>query len=60
MDTKNKPIPAREMHKKVWVSVGVLTLFFLTFSIAIWRISQKEKFRGFHVKSFTIDLLQKS
>jgi hypothetical protein len=54
MDTKNKPIPPREMHKIVWVSVGVLTLFFLTFPIAIWRISQKEKFRGFHVKSFTI------
>lgn len=43
------------MHKIVWVSVGVLTLFFLTFPIAIWRISQKEKFRGFHVKSFTIE-----
>lgn len=55
MDTKNKPIPAREMHKIVWVSVGVLTLLFLTFPIAIWRISQKEKFRGFHVKSFTIE-----
>ena len=55
METKNKLIPAREMHKTVWVSVGVLTLFFLTFPIAIWRISQKEKFPGFHVKSFTIE-----
>ena len=55
MDTKNKPLPAREMHKIVWVSVGVLTLFFMTFPIAMWRVSQKEKFRGFHVKSLTIE-----
>ncbi|MEG4232625.1 hypothetical protein QUA40_11005 [Microcoleus sp. Pol11C3] len=55
METKNKPLPAREMHKIVWVSVGVLTLFFITFPIAMWRVSQKEKFRGFHVKSFTIE-----
>jgi hypothetical protein len=53
METKNKPIPAREMHKIVWVSVGVLTFFLMTFPIAMWRVSQKEKFRGFHVKSFT-------
>src|SRR4028119_1850283 len=55
IETKNKLIPAREMDKIVWVSVGVLTLFFLTFPIAMWRISQKEKFPGFHVKSFTIE-----
>ena len=55
METKTKPIPAREMHKIVWVSVGVLTLFFMTFPIAMWRVSQKEEFRRFHVKSFTIE-----
>jgi hypothetical protein len=27
----------------------------MTFPIAMWRVSQKEKFRGFHVKSFTIE-----
>ena len=43
------------MHKIVWVRVGFLTLFFMTFPIAMWRISQKEKFPGFHVKSFTIE-----
>lgn len=42
METKIKPIPAREMHKIVWVSVGVLTLFFMTFPIAMWRISKKK------------------
>jgi hypothetical protein len=55
METKNKLIPAREMHKIVWVSVRALTLFFMTFPIAMWRVSQKEKFRGFHLKSLTIE-----
>ena len=55
METKNKQNPAREMHKIVWVRVGVLTLFLMTFPIAMWRLSQKEKFRGFHLKSFTIE-----
>jgi hypothetical protein len=55
MEAKNKPIPAREIHKIVWVSVGVLTLFFLTFPIAMWRISQKEKFPGFYLKFLTIE-----
>ena len=55
MEIKNKSLPAREIHKIVWVSVGVLTLFFMTFPIAMWRVSQKEKFRGFHVKSLTIE-----
>ena len=55
METKNKPIPAREMHKIVWISMGVLTLFFVTFPISMWRVSQKEKFLGSHVKSLTIE-----
>ncbi|MEG4211362.1 hypothetical protein [Microcoleus sp. S13_B4] len=55
METKNKPLPAREMHKIVWISMGVLTLFFVTFPISMWRVSQKEKFLGSHVKSFTIE-----
>ena len=55
METKNKPIPAREMHKIVWISMGVLTLFFVSFPISMWRVSQKEKFLGSHVKSFTIE-----
>lgn len=55
METKNKQLPAREMHKIVWISMGVLVLFFVTFPISMWRVSQKEKFRGFHVKSLTIE-----
>ncbi len=55
METKNKPLPAREMHQIVWISMGVLVLFFVTFPISMWRVSQKEKFRGFHVKSLTVE-----
>ncbi|NJL65728.1 MAG: hypothetical protein HC894_00600 [Microcoleus sp. SM1_3_4] len=55
METKTSQLPAREMHKIVWASVGVLILFFITFPISMWRVSQKEKFSGFHVKSFTIE-----
>lgn len=55
METKNKPLPAKEMHKIVWMSMGVLTLFFVTFPISMWRVSQMEKFLGSHVKSLTIE-----
>ena len=55
METKNKPLPAKEMHKIVWGGVGVLILFFVTYPIAMWRVSQMEKFRGSHVKSFTLE-----
>lgn len=55
METKNKPLSAKEMHKIVWISMGVLTLFFVTFPISMWRVSQMEKFRGSHVKSLTIE-----
>jgi len=27
----------------------------MTFPIAMWRVSQKEKFRGFHLKPLTIE-----
>jgi bicarbonate transport system ATP-binding protein len=55
METKTQPLSAREMHKIVWVGVGVLTLFFVTYPIAMWRVSQKEKFLGSHIKSLTVE-----
>ncbi len=55
METKNKPLPAREMHKIVLVCVGVFTLFCVTYPIAMWRVTQKEKFRGIYVKSLTME-----
>ncbi|MEG3857790.1 hypothetical protein [Microcoleus sp. herbarium12] len=56
METKNKPLPAKEMHKIVWACVGVLTLCFVTYPIAMFRVTQKEKFRGIYVKSLTMEL----
>ncbi len=55
MEPKNKPLPAKEMHKIVWACVGVLTLCFVTYPIAMLRVTQKEKFRGIYVKSLTIE-----
>lgn len=48
-----KPMPAREMHKYVWGFVGVFFLIAGSYPISLWRVSQDEKFAGFHVKSFT-------
>jgi len=56
MEPKNKPLPAKEMHKIVWACVGVLTLCFVTYPIAMLRVTQKEKFRGIYVKSLTMEL----
>ena len=55
MQTKNKPLPAREMHKIVWACVGVFTLCLVTYPIAMFRVTQKEKFRGIYVKSLTVE-----
>ncbi|GET40108.1 hypothetical protein [Microseira wollei] len=48
-----KPMPAREMHKYVWGFVGVFFLIAGSYPISFWRVSQDQKFAGFHVKSFT-------
>jgi hypothetical protein len=48
-----KPIPAQKMHKIVLVLMGVFTLLAVTYPIAMFRVSDMEKFRGFHVKSLT-------
>lgn len=52
---KGKPLPAREMHKFVWGCVGVFTLVCVTYPIAMWRVTQMEKFRGIYVKSLTME-----
>jgi hypothetical protein len=44
------------MHKIVWACVGVFTLFCVTYPIAMFRVAQKEKFRGIYVKSWTPEL----
>lgn len=55
METKSKPLPAREMHKFVWGCVGVFGLICVTYPIAMWRVTQMAKFRGIYVKSLTIE-----
>ena len=55
METKGKPLPAREMHKFVLVCVGVFTLVCVTYPIAMWRVTKMEKFRGIYVKSLTME-----
>jgi hypothetical protein len=48
-------ISARELHKYVVGLVSVLILFWITYPIAMSRVSQKEKFAPYqsHLKSLT-------
>jgi hypothetical protein len=55
METQLKPIPAREMHKIVWICLGVFALIAGSYPVAFMRVAQKEKFAGFHVKSLTLE-----
>ncbi|MBW4496610.1 MAG: hypothetical protein KME26_26730 [Oscillatoria princeps RMCB-10] len=55
METQLKPLPAREMHKIVWICVGVFALIAGSYPVAFMRVAQKEKFAGFHVKSLTLE-----
>jgi hypothetical protein len=55
MQIQKTPNPARAMHKYVLILIGVWTLFAITFPIAFKRVSQSEKFTGFHVKSLTLE-----
>lgn len=48
---ESKTIPPQKLHKIVWILVGVFTLFAGTFPLAMWRVSQMDNFRGYHVKS---------
>ncbi len=53
-----KPLPAQKMHKIVFAFVGIFTLIAVTYPIAMWRVSQMDKFRGSHVKSLPDNLAQ--
>ena len=52
---KIQRISPQELHKIVWVMVGVFGLFSLSYPLAMLRVSQHEKFAGFHVKSFPLE-----
>lgn len=49
--SSSQPLPARKMHKIVFAFMGLFTAIAVTYPIAMWRVSQMDKFRGFHVKS---------
>lgn len=54
MNIENKSNFTKEMHSFVWVFVVLLSLCAITFPIALWRVAQSEKFKGFHVKSYPV------
>ncbi|MBS9383399.1 MAG: hypothetical protein HEQ24_03880 [Dolichospermum sp. BR01] len=45
----------RELHKYIWVLIGVFSLLAVTYPTSMMRVSQKEKFKGFHVKSLPVE-----
>jgi hypothetical protein len=53
MNQATKPMPAKSMHKFVWMCLGVFTLFIITAPIAIFRVNQMAKFKDTYVKSLT-------
>ena len=53
-----KPLPAQKMHKIVFAFVGIFVSIAVTYPIAMWRVSQMDKFRGSHVKSLPDNLAQ--
>ncbi|MCP2730172.1 hypothetical protein [Limnofasciculus baicalensis] len=55
MESPTRLTSVREMHKIVWILLGVFTLFAATFPTALWRVSQMDKFKGFHVKSLSVE-----
>jgi hypothetical protein len=40
---------ANKLHLPIWGFVGVAIAIFISYPIAMWRVSQMEKFKGFHV-----------
>ncbi len=51
MNAQVRKVSSRKMHDIVWILVGLFGLFAITFPLAMWRVSNMEKFQGSHVKS---------
>jgi hypothetical protein len=51
-------ISARDLHRYVWGLMAVFSAFAISFPIALWRVSQSDRFRpyGSHVKSLTLPM----
>ncbi|MFN8949640.1 MAG: hypothetical protein ACK5WC_00615 [Aphanizomenon sp.] len=50
-NTSKEKISGRDLHKYIWLLVGVFALLTVTYPTSMMRVSQKEKFKGFYVKS---------
>jgi len=55
MDAQVRKVSSRKMHDIVWILVGVFGLFAISFPLAMWRVSNMEKFQGSHVKSLVVE-----
>jgi hypothetical protein len=55
-----KPLAPQKLHKIVFSLLGVFTLMALSYPVAMFRVSQMDKFQpyNFHVKSLTPDYKQ--
>lgn len=54
-NTSKEKILGRNLHKYIWLLVGVFSLLTVTYPTSMMRVSQKEKFKGFHVKSLSFE-----
>ncbi len=52
---ERKYTSSKQLHKYVWMLVGVFSLMAVSYPVAMFRVSHKEKFHGFHVKSLTME-----
>jgi hypothetical protein len=55
MNAQVRKVSSRKMHDIVWILVGLFGLFAITFPLAMWRVSNMEKFQGSHVKSLVVE-----
>lgn len=55
MNIQTRTVAMGRMHRVVWILVGVFGLFAVTFPIAMWRVSNMDKFQGSPVKSLPMD-----
>ena len=50
----------RQMHRYIWVCVGVFISFLATFPLAYWRVSNSDKYDGLPFNSFNWEDSQKA
>ncbi|MFO5475776.1 MAG: hypothetical protein ACLBM2_18070 [Dolichospermum sp.] len=50
-NTSKEKILGRDLHKYIWLLGGVFALLSVSYPTSLMRVSQKEKFQGFYIKS---------